>query len=565
MNEAELVYPRSMPKPPPRIPGRMLRAVRMLAENPMGGVAVREIFRRGLRVTDLASLPHEWRAPLPMQARPVQAREPRPAPPGDHAPPADHVWPRTCASYHAAFKAKTTTPTDVAARALTEARALAGRRPSMNILTASDEEATMRDAAASTARYAAGAALGPLDGVPALIKDEFDVAGLPTMLGTRCEDPSPRARDSAVMARLRRAGAVFIGKTVLTEWGMSPIGCNLHVTMPRNAHSSTHAPGGSSTGSAVGVALGIAPIAAGGDGGGSIRTPASLNGVFGLKPTFGRVSRAGDAFAGSVAHAGPLGSSVACLVAFLDAVASELDPEDALTSWAPPPPAGGFGSRVRAGVRGLTIGVPEEEWSDAHPDVAKAGREALRALEREGATLARVTLPLAKYAAPIGYCTIGPESLAAHRRPWLERRDDLADDLRITFAVLSGLTALEQIDAQRLREGLRKQTAEVLRSVDVIAIPTTATTAPRCTEQEAREGFSDSGAMDGLCRFAFLGNLTGLPAGTTPVGADAEGLPIGLQILGDAWDEATVLGVMAHLERAEIARVRRPVGAVELY
>lgn len=554
-----------MPKPPPRIPGRILRAVRVLAENPVGGVAVREIFKRGMRVTDLAGLPHEWRAPLPMHAKPVQAREPRPAPSGDHAPPSDRAWPRSSSTYQAAFKAKTTTPTEVAARALAEARALAGRRPSMNILTSFDEEATMRDAAASTARYAAGAELGPLDGVPVLIKDEFDVTGLPTMLGTRCEDPSPRARDSAVMARLRDAGAVFIGKTVLTEWGMTPVGTNVHMTMPRNAHSSAHAPGGSSTGSAVGVALGIAPLAAGGDGGGSIRTPASLNGVFGLKPTFGRVSRAGDAFAGSVAHAGPLGSSVACLAAFLDAVASASDPDDALTAWAPPPPPGGFSSRMRAGVRGLIIGVPEDEWADAHPDVAKAGREALRALEREGATLKHVALPLAKYAAPIGYCTIGPESLAAHRRHWLERRHDLADDLRVTFAVLSGLTALEQIDAQRLRAGLRHQAAEALRSVDVIAMPTTATTAPRCTEDEAREGFSDAAALDGLCRFAFLGNLTGLPAGTAPVGADADGLPIGLQIVGDAWDEETVLGVMAHLERAEVARVRRPSGAVELY
>jgi aspartyl-tRNA(Asn)/glutamyl-tRNA(Gln) amidotransferase subunit A len=112
---------------------------------------------------------------------------------------------------------------------------------------------------------------------------------------------------------------------------------------------------------------------------------------------------------------------------------------------------------------------------------------------------------------------------------------------------------------------LRHQTAAVLRDVDVIALPTTAITAPRCTAEEARAAFSDSAAMDGLCRFAFLGNLTGLPAGTAPVGADAEGLPIGLQILGDAWDEASVLGVMAHMERAEIAVARRPAGAVELF
>src|SRR4029079_11950288 len=136
------------------------------------------------------------------------------------------------------------------------------------------------DADAATRRYAEGSALGVLDGVPLLVKDEFDVAGLATRLGSLCESAAPRDRDSTVVARLRRAGAVVVGKTVLTEWGMSPIGNNVTSSMPRNAHSGARAPGGSSTGSAVGVALGIAPLACGGDGGGSIRIPASLHGVF---------------------------------------------------------------------------------------------------------------------------------------------------------------------------------------------------------------------------------------------------------------------------------------------
>lgn len=559
-----------MPKAPPRISGPLLKAVRVAAETTAGGIAVRELFRRGLRVTDLGKLPHAWRGDVPLDAKPVRARELRAdasstIPLSARAEQDTRAWPRSSVAYAEAFKARITTPVEVVERALAAAHDLRGRRPSMNILTGMDEARARREAQAAAARYASGAPLSALDGVPLLVKDEFDVAGLPTRLGSLCDKDVICDRDSTVVARLRDAGAVFVGKTVLTEWGMSPIGNNTNYAMPRNAHSATRAPGGSSTGSGVGVALGIAPIAAGGDGGGSIRTPASLNGIFGLKPTFGRVSRAGDGFKGSVAHAGPLGSSAACLAAFLDIVASDPDPEDALTSWAPPPPAGGFRSRMGAGVRGLRIGVPESEWRDASDEVARAGRAALRALERDGAVLVPVEIPLAPYAAPIGYCVIGPESLAAHRREWTEQRELLRDDLRVTFAVLSGLTALEQIDAQRLRAGLRRQTAEVLRSVDVIAMPTTAITAPRCTEEQARESFSDSASMDGLCRFAFLANLTGLPAGTAPVGADKEGLPIGLQIIGDAWDEAAVLGVMDHLERASVAVVRRPSGAVELY
>ena len=247
------------------------------------------------------------------------------------------------------------------------------------------------------------------------------------------------------------------------------------------------------------MALGVAPIATGGDGGGSIRIPAALNGVFGIKPTFGRVSRAGDGFKGSVAHAGPLACSHAPILAlFLDAVAVERRSADELTAWAPPPPAGGFGALLGAGVRGLRIGVDEDEWRDASEPVARACREALRALEREGAVLVDISLPIAHHAAKIGYLTIGPESLAAHRREWLEQRELLGDDLRLAFAVLSGFTALEQLDAQRLRAGLRRELAHGARAASTcIALPTTAITAPRYTEEDAKTSFSDPGALDG--------------------------------------------------------------------
>ena len=212
------------------------------------------------------------------------------------------------------------------------------------------------------------------NGVPFLIKDEFDVGGLPTTLGVRCQPQPAAERDATIVARLRAAGGVFVCKTALTEWGMSPIGNNVNFPMPHNAHDAAKAPGGSSSGSAVGVALGVAPLALGGDGGGSIRIPASLNGVFGIKATFGRVSRAGDGFKGTVAHAGPLAASTADLATFLDLAASSPDPaDDELTAWAPPPPEGGsYGALLGAGVRrGLRIGIDEADWRDAgRPDNA---------------------------------------------------------------------------------------------------------------------------------------------------------------------------------------------------
>ena len=506
---------------PPRLSGSTLAAVRMAAEAKGTDVAIREVMKRGLGMDLLAGLPEAWRAPLPLDARPIAARPPRKVATVRADPLPLRAWPRPAAAYAAAYRDRVTTPRKVAEHALREVERLAGLRPSMNISVAQSRDATLRDADASTARWAAGAPLGPFDGVPLLVKDEFDVGGLPTTLGVRCQ-PQPLAdRDATAVARMRAAGAVFVCKTVLTEWGMSPIGNNVSFPMPHNAHDSTKAPGGSSTGSAVGVALGVAPIAFGGDGGGSIRIPAALNGVFGIKPTFGRVSRAGDGFKGTVAHAGPIAASSADLAAFLDAVASAPDPADDLTAWAPPPPEGGFGALLGAGVRGLRIGVDEASLADASEPVALACREALRALERDGATLVDVSLPISHHAHRIGYLTIGPESLAANRRAWLEQRELLGDDLRLSFAVLAGMTALEHLDAQRLRGGLRQEVCQALAGVDVLALPTTAITAPRYTEEDEKTSFTDPPALEGLVRFTFLANLTGNPAGTAPVGLDA--------------------------------------------
>ena len=535
----------------------------MAAETKGTDAAIREVMKRGLGIDQLGPLPEAWRGGISLDTRPVRAREQAPIPPLVSPLPL-RAWPRPMAAYAAAYRDRATTPRRVAERALAEVERLSTLRPSMNISIAQDRAATLRDADAAVARFAAGKPLGPFDGIPFLVKDEFDVEGLPTSLGVRCQPQPAAERDSTVVARLRAAGAVFVCKTVLTEWGMSPLGNNVNQPMPHNAFDVTKAAGGSSTGSAVGVALGVAPIATGGDGGGSIRIPASLNGVFGIKPTFGRVSRAGDGFKGTVAHAGPIGCSTSDLAAFLDAVASTHDPLDEITTWAPPPPEGGFGSQLGRGVRGLRIGIDESSFRDASEPVADACREALRALEREGATIVDISLPIAEYAQKIGYLTIGPESIAAHRREWIEQRELLGDDLRLVFSVLSGITALEHLDSVRLRSGLRKELAQALAGVDVIALPTTAITAPRYTEDDEKTSFSDPAALEGLTRYTFLCNLTGNPAGTAPVGVDPAGLPIGLQIIGDAWDEARVIGVLAHLERTGIASVRRPPGGIDL-
>ncbi len=547
---------------PPRLVGPALTAARLAAESGPAGALLKNVLSESLGLDKLKAVPEHDRSTVPVTNEPLVARAEKKLSDAKLPPPKGHSWPRTSAELRAAFAAGTVSPEDIGRRSLAFVRRLEANRVH-NVLAAEQESRTRSESEESAKRHRARAARGPLDGIPFITKDELDVQGLATRVGSRCESTAPKAADSTVVERLRAAGAVFVAKTVMTEWGMSPLGQNPNFNMPTNAHHAERCPGGSSSGTAVGVALGVAPLGVGTDGGGSVRIPAALNGLFGLKATFGRVSRAGS-LSGTVGHVGPIASSAWELAHFLDAVSSTPDRLDPSTLWARKPGPGGFGARLGAGVKGLRIGVPEAEWSSATREVAEACKQALSALEREGAELLTVNMPLANVAAPIGYLTIGSEILAAHWHDFVHRRELMGEDLRLSLAVLATISAHEFLDAQRLRSALRLESAKLLEDVDVIALPTTATTAPPLPVAQRGRAFSDPEAIDAMCRHNFLGNLTGLPAGTAPVGQDMDGLPIGLQIIGDAWDEAIVLGVLGHLERIEVARVPRPKAALDL-
>ena len=547
----------------PRIHGSLLRSVARLARTRPGANALLHALRAELRISELSDLPATARGGVPMDNRPVAGRPPRQGDDAKLGVPSRTSWSRCSADFVTAYEKHRSTPEQVTGRVLDATRALESQTPSMAVLSEYAEDSAVSEAEASGDRYRVGAPKGPLDGVCVVIKEQMDVRGFPTRSGTSFIQEPLADQDATVVRRLREAGAIVVGLSNMTEYGMTPAGFNPHRKMPRNPHHPGHIAGGSSTGSGVAVATGLVPFAIGADGGGSIRIPSALNGVFGIKPTWGRVSRAGDPGGGTVAHLGPLASSTLDLAHVLEIVGNP-DPLDAETANAP---ALARGSLVRAlgrGVKGLRIGVDPDEWAEASTAVQGAGREALKALEREGAVLVDVSETLLRHAPAMGYLAIGLECRALLRAEWEAHADAFTPDLQVSMSVLAEISALEYLDAQRLRVGLRNAVARLFRDVDLLALPTTVETASPVTDAQFESGFLDAQTIGKLCRFNFMGNLTGLPAASVPVGVDTGGLPIGLQLVGDAWDEATVLAAAAHLERLGVATCARPKIAVDV-
>ena len=549
--------------PPPRLTGRALRGVVRATDAEPVRYMLGKLLRGDLGIDAVRALPESVRGELPLSARPEQARRAHPRATQDLPLPSARPQSRGAAAWIASYAEKKTTPTEITERAIAAVKSLAAERPSMSPMLYVDEERARRDAAASTERHANGRAIGPLDGVIVPVKEEVDLEGRGYTLGLK-KKPATDVKDSTVVRWLREAGAIVLGHTMMTELGMSPLGVSVQRLLPRNAIDPRFAAGGSSTGSAVAVAVGLCPVALGTDGGGSIRLPAAFNGLFGLKPTFGRISRAGDGFGGTVDHLGPLGCTTHDLALFLESTSGE-DKADELTIGNPGFDRGWLASALRRGVRGLRIGVLEDEIDAAEPAVAAACRDALRTLESEGAKLVPVTIPLAKHATAIGYLTIGLEAFASIQEMRRTAWDDMGPDLQLLCRAMSTFSSDDYLDAQRLRAGLRREVAQALREVDALALPTSVRGATDVSDADMRDGMTDTTALQGASRFVYIGNLCGLPAGTAPVGRDARGMPVGLQIIGDAWDEATVLQVLAHLERVEVAKTSEPKTKVSLF
>lgn len=536
-----------------RLAGTQLRVVRMLAGNPLTKGLMWAITSKDFKIAELMALPASARLPVDDSARPVQGAPPRQWG-ADDAPAPARTDGCTSAELVAAYQSGASDPVAVLDRALARVKANDFGPATYSPYIALDEGPARAAAAASAARHREKRSLGPLDGVPMCVKDEVDVVGHDTLGGTTYLRGNPARADAWVVKKLRDAGAVVYAKSHCPEWGLNPLGISQFYDFPRNAWRNDRGAGGSSTGTAVATALGLAPVGLGSDGGGSIRIPSATNGVFGIKPTYIRIGRTGDLWGpGTMPHLGPLGRSTADLVEFLAATAG-VDPQDGTSTMQPDVPINAWRAALTRSIKGCRIGVVRSEWKDTDPAIADAGMRALDQLARDGAVLVDVEIPLAAHAPAVGAIAIASESTANISDDLARYRDQFGEEMLAISSFLSNVTAREFLGAARTRAAMRRQVASVLAGVDVLALPVMARFPVPYALSESRQAIMDTGFTAGMTRFAFLGNLTGLPAGSVPVGVH-DGLPIGLQILADAWDEASVFAVMAACERSGISAI----------
>ncbi|HEY9898316.1 MAG TPA: amidase [Pantanalinema sp.] len=537
----------------PRATGALLDLMARLLENPLTGPLLARPQLDGMGLSRLREMPIA--EPIPavhplFESLPPTLAEPAPFTVPDS--PFEGLGFRfeTAADFAEAYRSGATTPLEVAERLLNQSRELDRLDPPMRLLIAQDADDLLSQARASTERYRIGSPLGALDGVPVAIKDEVDQVPYPTTAGTRFLGKEPAVRDAETVARFRAAGALLIGKANMHEIGLGVSGINPHHGTPRNPYDPMRIPGGSSGGSAAAVAAGLSPLALGADAGGSIRIPAGLCGVVGLKPTFGRVSEDGAApICWSVAHLGPFGATARdAALGYL--VMAGPDVKDPNTHFQPSPHLRGFETRD---LRGIRLGFYRDWFEDAQAPVVEACRQMLEILRDAGAEIVEVEIPELGLLRLVHSITTVAEMLAAHQGYYERHPEAFGHEVRVNFALLRQVRSDDYLLVQRHRARLHRQVMAVMGTIDGLVTPATACTARPIAAGALRYGESNLPLMSELMRYMPLANLTGLPAIVFPAGYDPDGLPIGLQVIGRAWEEAFLLRV-AHVAERHVER-----------
>jgi aspartyl-tRNA(Asn)/glutamyl-tRNA(Gln) amidotransferase subunit A len=463
------------------------------------------------------------------------------------------------------------------AEALTQAF-LAARRerdPRIRAFLFVDETAALEQARAVDAKRKQGAPVGRLAGLPVALKDVLCIRGWPTTCGSKILQKFVPPYDAHVITRLKEADAVLLGKTNLDEFAMGSSTENSAYQVTRNPWDVERIPGGSSGGSAAAVASCQAPLALGTDTGGSIRQPASLCGIVGMKPTYGRVSRFGlVAYGSSLDQIGPFGHDVRDAALLLEAIAGH-DPRDSTCVDRPVPP---YTQTLEEPVRPLTIGVAKEFWgAGLDTEVEQAVRGALKVYEGLGATVKELSLPHSPFSVAAYYLVATAEASSnlarydgVHYGHRAEKYADLIDMVcktrgegfgaevkrRImlgTYALSSGYIDAYYLKALKVRRLIRTDFDRAFAQCDVVVGPTAPTPAFKIGEK-----VNDPLAMYLSDIYTISANLAGIPGLSLPCGFTKAGLPIGLQLLAAPFEEEKLLRSARMFERATDWHTRRP-------
>lgn len=412
-------------------------------------------------------------------------------------------------------------------------------------------EEAQQSAAEADREIRKGKYRGPLHGIPIAVKDLIDTAGTRTTSGSEVRARFVPSRDAAVIERLKSAGATIIGKTVTYEFAYVSVKAPTH-----NPWSLDHQPGGSSAGSGAAVAADMCLAAIGTDTGGSIRVPSCFNGITGLKPTYGLVSKRGvTSLAWTLDHIGPMTKTVEDTAILLNAIAG-FDPSDPASMEFHHPD---YSHPLRRGVRALRLGVPRNYFfENIDPKVEEAVRESLKVLRRLGAKIVDVEIPYLEYTMPVEFAIIGAEATAYHEKSLRQNARLYDQDVRAYLELGELLPSRYYLKAQRVRGLIKTAIETALNRVDVLVTPTAPVTPARIEQREFKFDGRRENVLYSYVRYCCPFNLAGLPAISVPCGFTRNSLPIGLQIAGKACDEETVLRVAHAYESATNWHLRDP-------
>ena len=456
----------------------------------------------------------------------------------------------------ALIRSKALSPVELTRAYLDRIEALEPRLNAFITVTAEVARAAARAAEDAVMR---GEPLGLLHGVPYATKDILATRGIRTTNGSKVTADAVPDFDATVTAKLADAGAILLGKLNLSEFAMGS-GTLSGFGPARNPWDTARSPAGSSSGSGAALAAGMTSLAVGTDTGGSIRGPAAVNGVVGLKATYGRVSRYGvSPLAWSLDHAGPMARTVADAALMLQAMAG-FDPLDRTTDHTPVPP---YAEQLGGDLKGVRIGVPVRHFAVADAQAQGAFEAALMVLESLGATLVDVDVPHAPYAGSAGHIITLTEAAAYHEQRMADAPELFDPIIRERMEASRFYSALDYIKCQRIRSLLMDEMAAVFTRCEVMATPANGGLAGLLESAETAGSEIKPGSSPTEFRVGntFLGNMTGLPAMVQPCGFSSGDtpLPIGIQFYARAYDEAAMFRIGHAYEQATDWHLRHPI------